>query len=196
MIEYQSNVSIKLMTTLRAGGNAERYCEVFSADQLAEAVIQAHTNDWHITVLGGGSNMLVSDKGLPGLVIRNQAKRILVAKTGEVLVESGAKLQDLFLKTAQSSLKGLEFAVGIPGSVGGALVSNAGAYRSNVSEFITRRRTIREYGGDYARSVALVGGRSSRVGLTNPRIHSIVGKGVCAGIWISDAGHPALIVVA
>jgi UDP-N-acetylmuramate dehydrogenase len=138
MIEYQSNVSIKLMTTLRAGGNAERYCEVFSADQLAEAVIQAHTNDWHITVLGGGSNMLVSDKGLPGLVIRNQAKRILVAKTGEVLVETGAKLQDLFLKAAQSSLKGLEFAVGIPGSVGGALVSNAGAYRSNVSEFITR----------------------------------------------------------
>jgi UDP-N-acetylmuramate dehydrogenase len=51
--------------------------------------------------------------------------------------ESGAGFQELFLKTAQASLGGLEFAVGIPGTVGGALVSNAGAYRSNISEFLT-----------------------------------------------------------
>jgi UDP-N-acetylmuramate dehydrogenase len=71
------------------------------------------------------------------LVILNRARRIAVARTGEVLADTGCGFQELFLKTAQSGLHGLEFAVGIPGTLGGALVSNAGAYRSSVSEFLT-----------------------------------------------------------
>ena len=81
--------------------------------------------------------MLPSDKGVPGLVILNQARRIAAAKTGEVIADTGCSFQELFLKTAQAGLRGLEFAVGIPGTLGGALVSNAGAYRSCVSEFLT-----------------------------------------------------------
>src|SRR6185295_6234867 len=81
--------------------------------------------------------MLPADKGVPGLVLHNLARRIAVAKSGEVIADTGCGFQELFLKTAQAGLHGLEFAVGIPGTLGGALVSNAGAYRSAVSEFLT-----------------------------------------------------------
>src|SRR6185295_5497747 len=88
--------------------------------------------------------MLPADKGVPGLVLHNLARRIAVAKSGEVIADTGCSFQDLFLKTAQNRLRGLEFAVGIPGTLGGALVSNAGAYRSCVSEFLTSIEVVAE----------------------------------------------------
>ncbi|MBC8064325.1 MAG: UDP-N-acetylmuramate dehydrogenase [Chlorobia bacterium] len=133
---------MRLLTTLKAGGKAERFCRVSTSSQLAGAAQKTHANDWPTTILGWGSNMLPSDYGVPGLVIWNQSKRIAVARSGEVLADTGCAFQELFLKTAQAGLRGLEFAVGIPGSLGGALVSNAGAYRSNVSEFITRLEVV------------------------------------------------------
>lgn len=144
MLEIQSQVPLRLYTTLRAGGKAERFTHVSDVAELAEAIQLAHKEDWPLTILGSGSNMLPSDDGVPGLVVLNQARRIAVAKTGEVLADTGCLFQELFLKTAQAGLHGLEFAVGIPGTLGGALVSNAGAYRSNVSEFITRLEVVHD----------------------------------------------------
>jgi UDP-N-acetylmuramate dehydrogenase len=91
-----------------------------------------------MTVIGWGSNLLPSDRGLRGLAAVNLASEIQIFPDGLVAADSGCGFQDLFLKTVQAGLGGLEFAVGIPGTLGGALVSNAGAYRSSVSEFITR----------------------------------------------------------
>jgi UDP-N-acetylmuramate dehydrogenase len=138
MIEIRDGVPLRLYTTLRAGGKAERFCVARTIHDLEEAAKLAHSRDWTLTVLGAGSNLLPADSGVQGLVVLNQARKITVARSGEVLAETGCAFQDLFLKTAQAGLSGLEFAVGIPGTLGGALVSNAGAYRSNVSEFITR----------------------------------------------------------
>jgi UDP-N-acetylmuramate dehydrogenase len=90
------------------------------------------------TVIGWGSNILPSDDGVPGLSILNRTKQIRIQSDGLVVADSGCGFQELFLKTAQAGFRGLEFAVGIPGTLGGALVSNAGAYRSCVSEFLTR----------------------------------------------------------
>jgi UDP-N-acetylmuramate dehydrogenase len=132
----RSDVSLRPFTSLRAGGMAELFAECWSADELEAAALNAPA-DRPITVLGSGSNVLPSDDGVPGIVILNRARRIAVARTGEIIADTGANFQDLFLKSAQASLRGLEFAVGIPGTVGGALVSNAGAYRSCVSEFLT-----------------------------------------------------------
>lgn len=137
------NAALKPFTTLRAGGNAERLIECWCADEVAEAALGASREE-DLTVLGSGSNVLPSDDGVPGLVIINRAKRISVARTGEVVADTGAAFQELFLKTAQASLHGLEFAVGIPGTVGGALVSNAGAYRSCVSEFLNGIEIVHE----------------------------------------------------
>jgi UDP-N-acetylmuramate dehydrogenase len=131
------NQPLALFTTLKAGGNADFFVQVRSSDELHEAASWAKDKGLNFFVLGWGSNILPADEGVPGLVIQNSATEIRVFPDGLVECESGAGFQELFLKTAQASLGGLEFAVGIPGTVGGALVSNAGAYRSNISEFLT-----------------------------------------------------------
>ncbi|HVT12016.1 MAG TPA: UDP-N-acetylmuramate dehydrogenase [Fimbriimonadaceae bacterium] len=136
-LPIEEGVSLKPYATLRAGGAAEYFVVAETSNELADAAIAAQEASIHTTILGWGSNILPSDDGVPGLVILNNARRIGVARTGEVLADAGAGFQELFLKTAQVGLRGLEFAVGIPGTVGGALVSNAGAYRSCVSEFLT-----------------------------------------------------------
>jgi UDP-N-acetylmuramate dehydrogenase len=136
-MEVRERVPLRHYTTLRAGGPAEEFTTVHSADELAQAATYAQNHGLHATILGWGSNVLPSDAGVNGLVILNLARRIAVAKSGEVVADTGCGFQELFLKTAQSGLRGLEFAVGIPGTLGGALVSNAGAYRSCVSEFLT-----------------------------------------------------------
>lgn len=133
-------------TTLQAGGPAEKLAFVHGIDELAAAAAECQVDGKPLTVLGSGSNVLVADAGLAGHVIVNRANRIAVARTGEVLADTGCILQDLFLKTLQAGLRGLEFAVGIPGSLGGGLASNAGAYRSAVSEFITELEVV--HGGE------------------------------------------------
>lgn len=140
--EISLGVRLSNYTLLRAGGKAEHFTVARTADQLASIALWAQERSQKMTVLGWGSNVLPSDDGLPGLVILNLAKRIVARADGFVEVETGCAFQDLFLATVQKGLKGFEFAVGIPGTVGGAIVSNAGAYRSNVSEFLTELEVV------------------------------------------------------
>lgn len=135
--DYPRFVSLRPYTTLRAGGDAEIFARVQCADELADVAMWAQSEGKPTTYLGAGSNVLPSDDGVPGMTVINEARSILIHDDGNVDAECGAAFQELFLKTAQAGLGGLEYAVGIPGTVGGALVSNAGAYRSNVSEFLT-----------------------------------------------------------
>jgi UDP-N-acetylmuramate dehydrogenase len=135
--EAQPQVSLRPFTTLRAGGPAEWFAQAHSVDRLAELACLAQSAELQATVLGSGSNVLPSDDGVPGLVIHNAAQGIYVRPDGYVEADAGCSFQELFLKTAQAGLGGLAFAVGIPGTLGGALVSNAGAYRGVVSEFLT-----------------------------------------------------------
>lgn len=139
-------VPLRQYTTLRAGGPAERLAFAENVEALAALAFHVQREGERATVLGWGSNVLPSDAGVPGLTILNLAKQIHVARTGEVTADTGCGFQELFLKTAQAGLHGLEFAVGIPGTVGGALVSNAGAYRSNVSEFLTGIEVVHDGG--------------------------------------------------
>lgn len=138
------DVALGPFTTLQAGGPAERFCIAASIDDLSTIAIECQSKALPLTIIGHGSNILVSDMGIRGAVVINRSRRIVVAKSGEVLADTGSAFQDLFLRTLQSGLRGLEFAVGIPGSLGGALASNAGAYRSSVSEFITELEVVFE----------------------------------------------------
>lgn len=140
--QAESNVSLRPLTTLRAGGSAESFVRATTAESLAQISLHAQQEGIPTTVLGSGSNVLPSDDGVSGLVIHNAARRIAIARSGEVVADTGCALQELFLKTAQAGRAGLEFAVGIPGTLGGALVSNAGAYRSCVSEFLTSLEVV------------------------------------------------------
>lgn len=134
----RASVSLAPYVTLRAGGAADWFFEARTVEQLAEVSLRAQGEGHPVFVLGWGSNLLPSDAGVPGLVLFNNSRNIEInSETGEVVADSGCFFQELFLKCAQKGFGGLEYAVGIPGTLGGALVSNAGAYRSNVSEFLT-----------------------------------------------------------
>lgn len=133
----QKSVSLRPFTTLRAGGCAELFAVARSADELADWAIDAQSEGRKATYLGWGSNVLPSDDGVPGLVIVNAGRNIEIDRSGEIVADAGCGFQELFLKSAQAGLQGLEYAVGIPGTLGGALVSNAGAYRSCISDSVT-----------------------------------------------------------
>lgn len=143
-LPVERDVPLRLWTTLRVGGHAEFFAVVRSCAALAEYVAAAQRVGMRTTVLGSGSNVLPSDDGVSGLVLVNLARAIDILPSGEVLADTGCLLQDLFLATAQLGLAGFSFAVGIPGSLGGALVSNAGAYRSNVSEALVALEIVFE----------------------------------------------------
>ena len=135
-------VSLQPRTTLLVGGPAQYLVTAYDATQLAEASVLAQQLAIPYTVLGSGSNVLVSDRGVPGLVIHACTGRMKVGE--ETRVDCGVWFQDLFLSTAQAGLSGLEFAVGIPGTVGGALVSNAGAYRANIGDLVTSLEVVED----------------------------------------------------
>jgi UDP-N-acetylmuramate dehydrogenase len=137
-------VPLRPYVTLRAGGPAEWMARPRTCDDLARLAIAAQTEGIPTTYLGWGSNVLPSDVGIRGLVVLNLARRIEVRKDGKVEADAGCGFQELFLKASQSGLAGLSFAVGIPGTLGGALVSNAGAYRSNISSLLTEIEIVFE----------------------------------------------------
>lgn len=138
-----TNVELKNMTTFKAGGPAEFFCEPSSIDELKEALSYAKKENLKVTVLGAGSNVLISDDGIKGLVIRLGRNFSTVytreenENSGKVYGEAGAMLSSLALHAVKLSLKGAEFACGIPGSVGGAVFMNAGAYGGEMKHIIS-----------------------------------------------------------
>lgn len=127
--------SMKLHTTFRTGGEADTFIEVSSVDDVKAA---AATYD-NLLVIGNGSNLLVSDKGIhqPVLHLLNEFNKIELLDDGEIYAEAGALLSRVAAFARDNSLAGLEFASGIPGSVGGAVVMNAGAYGGEMKQVIT-----------------------------------------------------------
>ena len=121
-------------TTLRIGGPADFYLEARSNGQLVEALKAAHELELPHFLLGGGSNALVSDEGFRGLVVRNAIEGIEFDGTA-AQVGCGVDFLELIYACRDRELSGLEFAAGIPGSVGGALYGNAGCYGQDIGSF-------------------------------------------------------------
>lgn len=128
-------VPLRPYTTMQVGGPARYLVSVRDLEMLAEVAACLHESGIPHSVIGSGSNLLVADAGVDAVVVVNQCDRILIGAEAEA--ECGCWFQDLFLEAAQAGLGGLEFAVGIPGTLGGALVSNAGAYRSSIANLLT-----------------------------------------------------------
>jgi len=133
MIKIQQNISLAPYTTFKIGGPARFFCEVKSEDELMEALNYARNNKLEFFILGGGSNILVSDDGFKGLVIKikNQISKCKMTMQSEkCLVEcwAGENLANLVKFSAENNLSGLEWAAGIPGTIGGAARGNAGAF--------------------------------------------------------------------
>lgn len=130
-MEEISNAPLARFTTLKIGGEADRLCMPSNVDELVVLLdrLKSDCQPWHI--LGGGSNILISSAGVAGCVIRLTQITSMTSPEKEVIeAGTGARLPHLARYAAGLGLSGLEFAVGIPGTVGGAVVMNAGAHGS------------------------------------------------------------------
>lgn len=124
-------------TTFRTGGFADIFIMPSSKEALKDSIKILQEYEIPFMVMGNGSNLLVSDKGIRGAVIQVCGKMANIEIEGEyVHVESGVLLAALSAKVAESSLTGLEFASGIPGTVGGAVTMNAGAYGGEMKDVL------------------------------------------------------------
>ena len=111
-----------------------------------------------MTVLGGGSNVLVRDGGIRGVVIQlNRLKKVLSCHDGKMLVSAGYMLKDICQFAQEQGLTGIEFACGIPGTLGGAVFMNAGAYGGEMSHVVSRVRTVSSTGGVHTYSAPNLG---------------------------------------
>ncbi|MDZ4122246.1 MAG: UDP-N-acetylmuramate dehydrogenase [Candidatus Cloacimonadaceae bacterium] len=125
-------------TSFEIGGPAEVFCYPQSLYQLAVLVNFAIQNQIPYLVIGKGSNLLISDKGLPGMVLSTQGLTGTKVYEGYIYAETGIELKSLCDIAMQAGLSGLEFACGIPGSLGGAVYMNAGAYNGEISQVLDK----------------------------------------------------------
>lgn len=137
-------VSLQSFTTFRVGGSAEWLATPRSLDHIRESLQWAAAADLPVTMLGAGSNLLISDQGLPGLVIctRYWRQTQFDDASGQVTVAAGEPLPTLAWKAAKRGWRGLEWAVGIPGTVGGAVVMNAGAHGSCTADLLVSAEVL------------------------------------------------------
>jgi len=132
----QENVPLASYTSARIGGPADALMVVRSAEEVVEAASKLWELNVPFLLLGGGSNVLVSDKGVRGMVLLNRARLVRFDSQAEeptVYAESGTTMNDIAQRAARLGLTGLEWAASIPGSVGGAVYGNAGAFGGEIS---------------------------------------------------------------
>lgn len=126
-------IPLARFTTARIGGPADALVIVRDVSALAEVVWGAWADGIPVTLLGGGSNVLIADRGVRGLVVLNRARAVRFEADGRVWAASGALLPTLARLCAERGWSGLEWAIGIPGTVGGAVVGNAGAHGGDIA---------------------------------------------------------------
>ncbi len=130
-------------TSFRIGGPADLLAQPQSEQELAALLAKAVANAVPVTLVGNGSNLLVRDKGIRGLVIKlGNMLNDIVINDNSITFGSGVSLAMASRRAAALALSGLEFAVGIPGSIGGAVYMNAGAYDGEMSKVVTSVRVM------------------------------------------------------
>jgi len=130
--------SMSAHTTFRIGGPARRMAVPGSAEEVRLLLELAEEHRWPTLILGGGSNLLVSDQGIDRLVIATAGLRELCAEGETLTAGAGVRLSRLAAFAAERGLGGLSFAQGIPGTVGGAVFMNAGAYGGEMAQVVER----------------------------------------------------------
>ncbi len=134
-LNIQKNILLAPYTTFKIGGPAKYFSEAQSIDELRELCSWAKEEEAQILILGGGSNVLISDEGFDGLVIKIKFEDWRM-EGGKIFSEAGLPLVKLVLESAKNELSGLEWAMGIPGTVGGAINGNVGAFGKSMSETV------------------------------------------------------------
>ncbi|MDI6778125.1 MAG: UDP-N-acetylmuramate dehydrogenase [Patescibacteria group bacterium] len=146
-MKIDNNILLAQYTTLKIGGPAKFFCEAKNEQEIQEAVKFAEEKNLPVFALGGGSNILVSDKGFDGLVIKilnsewrfdlQNGDRISTVDCG-----AGCQLGTIVNESVKAGLSGMEWTAGIPGTIGGAVWGNAGAFGSSMSEIVETVKII------------------------------------------------------
>lgn len=137
-------------TTFRIGGNADYFVKPGNADEVAAVIVVCREYNIPYFILGNGSNLLVSDDGYRGMIINIMDNMDSVTVDGRIITaQAGAMLVRVSVMARDNALTGLEFASGIPGTIGGAVYMNAGAYGGEMKNVVKTVRAIDEYGRIY-----------------------------------------------
>lgn len=134
-IEIIKNEPLAAHTTWRIGGNARYFAQATNLDELQQAVAEAAAKNVPYFVIGNGSNLLVSDKGYDGMVIKLRGGFTgFGIRHNVIMAEAGVHLANIVMTARKKSLDGMAFAAGIPATVGGALIMNAGSQNGKMSD--------------------------------------------------------------
>ncbi|NCJ05703.1 UDP-N-acetylmuramate dehydrogenase [Synechococcales cyanobacterium C] len=146
-LPIQANASLANLTTFRVGGKAEWLASPHSVEEIQACYAWASDQGLPVMLIGAGSNLLISDRGLSGLILSTRhLRQQTLEPTGRLCVEAGKPLPRLAWQVARRGWSGLEWAVGIPGTVGGAVVMNAGAHGGCMADSLVEAHVISQSG--------------------------------------------------
>ena len=142
-MEVKENILLAPFTVFKVGGPARFFVEAKTAEEVLEAVTWARGEDMPIFILGFGSNILVSDKGFPGLVLKMELKQISELGAGlpaeaRVRAEAGVAMARAVSFALENGLTGFEWAIGVPGTIGGSVRGNAGCFGQEMEDAVER----------------------------------------------------------
>ena len=140
--KVKENVDLKNYNTYKVSANARYLVEVKSEELLVSLIDYLKNNKVSYYVLGNGSNVIIPEEDFDGVIIRLNEFNKIIIDDDEVTVGSGVMLPKLVNETVNNCLKGLEWASGIPGTLGGSVVGNAGAYLSEIFDFIVSVKVL------------------------------------------------------
>lgn len=140
-IKLQNNVILANFTTFKIGGTAKYFIKAKNQKEIIDAVKWAKKRNLPFFVLGNGSNVLFSDDGFEGLVINVRCSKFEI-RGKKIIAEAGCPLQKLVQETIKKSLAGLEWAAGIPGTLGGAIYGNAGAFSKEIKDVVEKVKIL------------------------------------------------------
>ncbi len=145
----RQSVSLRLHSNFKIGGLADFFFAARSQEELQSSIRFAGNRSLPFYVIGSGTNVLFDDEGFRGLIIRSEVQGMEKLKEGRVEAFCGTSLSDLVEFTAAEGLRGLEFAAGIPGTVGGAVFGNAGAFGRSVGDVLEEAILLDGHGRDF-----------------------------------------------
>ena len=143
----EENIGLAPFTTFKIGGPAKYFVRAKTKEDVISAFQQANQQNIPVYILGGGSNILVHDQGFDGLVIKMELMSIDIQDT-QLIAGAGTLLSAVIMQAVKAGLTGLEFATGIPASVGGAVWANLGSRGSEIQDVITQVTVVDEAGNE------------------------------------------------
>lgn len=148
--DVRLNEPMSKHTSFKIGGCADLFIRIDDVEKLKAVLHFAKLNEIKTTIIGNGSNILVKDAGIRGIVIKLDFNNVRIEKINDtevkVVAEAGATLGSIAQKLVKENISGFEFAAAIPGSIGGAIRMNAGAYGGEFKDIVVKTKCLDEYG--------------------------------------------------